>query len=176
MEFPLSSRSRRGGLGRLWQSKRGQTTESCCLANKANYPGISLEGSSVLKRTTTKINSQYVHVYVNRGISFKTSSQDKEALKCCDRAIEVNPSCGEAYNSKGLSLQKFGRNQTALECYDRALELEPQTPLFAVNKAILLNRMGQRQKAIHTFKSAYHLVENLVSNLDMEVKTIVPVC
>jgi tetratricopeptide (TPR) repeat protein len=47
------------------------------------------------------------------------------ALKECDAAIEVDPSCADAHNLRGIVLEELGRPGEAAEAYEKAIGLEP---------------------------------------------------
>ena len=53
----------------------------------------------------------------------------KEATKCYDRSISLNPKQARFWISKGLFLDKIGRHADAQECYKIALELDPNAEI-----------------------------------------------
>ena len=69
----------------------------------------------------------------NKGASLDVLGRKEEALKCFDRAIELNPREEMAWNNKGHLLEDLGRREEASVCLDRAIELNPCLPLRAVN-------------------------------------------
>jgi tetratricopeptide (TPR) repeat protein len=48
-----------------------------------------------------------------------------EALKCFDKALEIDPNYTYAWNSKGLALSNKNDYDQALKCFDKALEIDP---------------------------------------------------
>lgn len=53
--------------------------------------------------------------------------EHKEAVKCYDRALELDPKNAHAWHHKGISLDKLGKDAEALRCYDRELEIDSET-------------------------------------------------
>jgi len=58
-----------------------------------------------------------------------------EALKCADRAIQINPHNDIALFNKAWSLVDLGKPREALECANRALEANPNNVYAWYNKA-----------------------------------------
>jgi len=46
--------------------------------------------------------------------------EDKEAIKCFDEAIKINPNFAGAWHNKGLALRNLGKNEEAVKCFDKA--------------------------------------------------------
>jgi tetratricopeptide (TPR) repeat protein len=48
-----------------------------------------------------------------------------EAIKCYDKAIEINSLYYDVYNSKGLALSLLEKYDEAMKYYDKAVEIDP---------------------------------------------------
>jgi protein O-GlcNAc transferase len=57
----------------------------------------------------------------------------QDALKCYNRAIEVDPGFYEAYANKSNTLKNFGQLQESIECVKKAIELSPDTAWLYTN-------------------------------------------
>ena len=59
----------------------------------------------------------------NKGLALNSLGRYDEAIKCYDKAIEIDPNDADAWNNKGLALNSLGNNDEAKKCYDRSREL-----------------------------------------------------
>jgi tetratricopeptide (TPR) repeat protein len=64
-------------------------------------------------------------VWNNKGYAPANLGEYEEALRCSDKAIELNPNLVHGWNSKGFALNRLGKYKEAIECYDRAIEIGP---------------------------------------------------
>ena len=62
--------------------------------------------------------------WYNKGTKLLIQGNYKEALKCFNKAVEVDPEYDFAWNSKGLIHEKFEEYQNALESFNKALEIQ----------------------------------------------------
>lgn len=49
-----------------------------------------------------------------------------EALKCIDKALEINPNLTDAYNNKGLFYLGLNQYKKSIKFFEKALELDSQ--------------------------------------------------
>ena len=61
---------------------------------------------------------------MKKGAALERLKQDDAALRCYDRAIEVNQRMTLAYLSKAGVCNRLGRYDEAMECYELALQTE----------------------------------------------------
>ena len=59
----------------------------------------------------------------NKGGALYFLGKYDEAIKCYDKAIEIDPNDADVWNNKGLALNSLGNNDEAKKCYDRSREL-----------------------------------------------------
>ena len=50
----------------------------------------------------------------------------EEAIRCFDKALELDPKNAAVWYNKGVSLAGLGRHEEAIRSYDKALELDPK--------------------------------------------------
>ncbi|MDP2937289.1 MAG: serine/threonine-protein kinase [Dehalococcoidia bacterium] len=84
----------------------------------------------------------------NKGVSLHSLGRYDEAIRCYDRALELDPQYAAAWINKGNSLHSLGRYDEAIRCYDRALELDPQYAAASNNKGNSLHSLGRYDEAI----------------------------
>jgi tetratricopeptide (TPR) repeat protein len=65
-----------------------------------------------------------------------------EALKCFDKALEIDPNYTHAWVSKGLAFFNKKDYDQALMCYDKALEIDPNYTHALNNKGYAWNSKG----------------------------------
>jgi len=63
--------------------------------------------------------------WVSRGNTLRSHGRFREALRCYDRAIDIDPSCADAWLEKGRLLQRMGHPDLALRRFERVLEIDP---------------------------------------------------
>ena len=93
----------------------------------------------------------------NKGASLHSLGRNEEAIRCCDKALELDPRDFETWTNKGASLRSLGRNEEAIQCYDKALELDPRHTLAWTNKGASLGSLGRYQEEIRCYDEALEL-------------------
>jgi serine/threonine protein kinase len=95
--------------------------------------------------------------WVNKGSSLNVLGYYKEAIRCFNQALELNPRFTTAWNNKGNSLHNLGRNEEASHCFDQALELDPRDAAAWNNKGTSLHNLGRYEEAIRCYDQALEL-------------------
>jgi len=95
--------------------------------------------------------------WVNKGMSLHNLGRFDEGLKCCDKALEINPKDGSAWNNKGICLHSLGRFDEAARCYDSALEINLQLADPWNNKGLALHSLGRFDEAIKCYDKALEI-------------------
>jgi tetratricopeptide (TPR) repeat protein len=73
--------------------------------------------------------------------------EKEKALKCFNRAIEVDPNFVEAWRFKGMVLSDLQDMAGALRSLDKAIKLEPGVAVYWHEKGRLLQMMGRQKEA-----------------------------
>ena len=61
-----------------------------------------------------------------KALSLASLGRFDDAIKCYDRALELNPDDADTYINKGTVLEKLGYDEEAKTCYNRATQLKFQ--------------------------------------------------
>ena len=80
-----------------------------------------------------------------------------EAIKCCNKALELNAQNADAWFNKGASLAMLGSFVAAIKCYDNALEINPKDWHSWANKGASLNMLGRYEEAKRCCSEALEL-------------------
>ncbi len=84
--------------------------------------------------------------------------QPQQALDVCQKAIDLDPSNGQAHALLGEALTSIGDIDQALEHFDLATQLAPHKPAPWLSLAKAHQRAGQFEKSIETLRTASHAV------------------
>lgn len=61
----------------------------------------------------------------NKGLSLASLKRYDDAIKCYNRAIDIDVKLKEAWYNKGRACALKGDHENAIDCYSRALEIDP---------------------------------------------------
>ena len=86
--------------------------------------------------------------WYDAGVGHQNSGGYKKAIRCYDRALEIDPEYTDAWNNKGIALKGLGRYDEAIRCYDRALEIDPEYTGAWISKGNSLANLGRYDEAI----------------------------
>ena len=64
--------------------------------------------------------------YAVMGIIYRNKGEDRKAIECIEKAIEINPNEAGHYYKKGLYLEGLEEYESAKECYEKAVEINPE--------------------------------------------------
>jgi len=70
------------------------------------------------------VNPLFEVAWNNKGNALARLGKFEDALRCYDRALEIDPGYRGAWVNKGFVLTKLGRFDEAASCADRVLLLE----------------------------------------------------
>lgn len=90
----------------------------------------------------------------NKGIVLNLLNNYDDALKCFDKAINLNPDLERAYKGKGDVLRYMGRLEEAIKCYDKSLDVNSEYYLGFISKGNILADLKKFDKAINCFDKA----------------------
>ena len=76
----------------------------------------------------------------------------KESLKCCEKAIDINPKSDLAFQYQALTLARLGRKDQALESNNIAIELNPNNFEAGIQSTSWLINLGRFEEAYEVCK------------------------
>ena len=83
----------------------------------------------------------------NKGGTLYFLGKYDEAIKCYDKAIEIDPDNSVVWNNKGLALSSLGKYDEAIKCYDKVIEIDPNDADAWNNKGLALSSLGNDDEA-----------------------------
>ncbi len=134
------------------------------LQNDAYYKKLynisekAIKNGVYLRSQTTK--ETIGHIYSAKGSPLSDKEEYDEAIKCYDKAIELDPKYSNAYNNKGWTLFKKEEYDEAIKCYDKAIELDPNCSGAYSNKGLALLKKEEYDEAIECCDKAIELDPN----------------
>ena len=94
----------------------------------------------------------------NKGVSLTALGRHEEAIRCLDKALEIDPRLARVWSNKGKSFHALGRYEEAIRCYDKALEIDPRLAVTWSNKGGSLNILGHPpEDAIRCYDKAIEI-------------------
>ncbi len=81
----------------------------------------------------------------------------KEADRCVQKALQLNPDCQHAYISLGYLLTYRGEKTKALEAIDRGMGIQPKSPFFLAIASFFLGILGEYDKSMAFFEQSNKL-------------------
>jgi serine/threonine protein kinase len=120
----------RGALEPIWESRTGRKFE------------------------TPQIEGRTADFWLDRSYSLSALGRHEEAVRCCDKALAIEPRHAFAWGNKGAALSALGRDEESNACYDKALAIDPQEAGLWSNKGMALNALGRHEESLVCFEKA----------------------
>jgi len=96
--------------------------------------------------------TQEAMTWVRSGHNLRANAAKEEAIRCFDKALEIDPECLLAWVEKGGCLAYLYRYEEALPCFVRALEIDPQDAEAWYGKAEAEDKLGRREAAVNSYR------------------------
>lgn len=98
---------------------------------------------------------EYAHEYYLMGNECITKAHDANAaIRCFDKALNLNPNCVEAWVRKGVTLLDIGEDYDAQVCLNKAVKLSPKSFKARYNRGKCLLKLKYYDEAILDFQQA----------------------
>ena len=98
---------------------------------------------------------EYAHEYYLMGNECITKAHDANAaIRCFDKALNLNPNYVEAWVRKGVTLLDIGEDYDAQVCLNKAVKLSPKSFKARYNRGICLLKLKYYDEAILDFQQA----------------------
>ena len=101
---------------------------------------------------------------LEEGLRYIETKEYHKAIKCFDKAIEIDPKNAAVLNEKGYALLDLKEYEEAIKCFDKAIEIEKRTekrPIYLCNKGLALGRLEKNKEAIECYGKAIEINPNL---------------
>ena len=119
-----------------------------------------LKKNLLLKNLNEKQLLSYAHA--QNAAKYELEEKFGEAIKDCNKAIELNPKCFLAYELKGIALShkdsKIKDYGKAISIFNKSLELAPRPDIYYW-KGMALKNSGKDKEAIESFTKAIDILE-----------------
>jgi tetratricopeptide (TPR) repeat protein len=96
----------------------------------------------------------------------------EEALKACDKSIQLKPDDAELWKLMGNILLELGRYDQALLGFQHVLKLDPRHQDAAYKCGVLLNEMGRLEEAIAHLDLCDQVLPNHAPTLQARARTL----
>jgi serine/threonine protein kinase len=93
----------------------------------------------------------------SKGASLTSLGQYDEAIRCYDKALEIDPRYAAAWGNKGTSLNCLGLYDEAIRCHEKALEIDGLFATAWINKGNSLNSLGRYDEAVRCSEKALEI-------------------
>lgn len=134
------------------------------LSDVWNYMGIIFgyknneERSMECHYNATKLDPFNPFAWYNAGLSCMHFNTFNEALKCFDKAIELDPvNFPNFYYQKGCLLCRMNQLDDSLYCFNKCIELESNVSVYWEAKGQVLKLLGNYLKAIECFNQVVQI-------------------
>ena len=123
------------------------------LSQRAFIHVLQGNGSAAIRLYQQLGEDQFSAVDFNRlGNAYLISNDFDQALRCYDRAIELEPEEPSHHNNKGGALARLQRFDIALEVYEECLQLDPNHATAKEAKQKLLIKLNQSEDVLDELK------------------------
>lgn len=135
----------------------------------ASFQELRRELAAIFQRRTgqdvelPKGTDRTAGFWKNKGISLDELGNHEEAIRCYDKALEIDPRDVNTWSNKGIALALLGRHDEALSCFEKALEIDPESAVAWNNKGNLFARLNRHEAAIACFDTAIRCYQALVA-------------
>jgi len=99
-------------------------------------------------------NSAAWAAWSNLGDAYSRAGRYDEALRCCDKAIELNPNHADAYNNRTVVHMRLGRYDLGLADCERAIELKPNFAEAYNNRGSIHAQANRLAEAVQDYGKA----------------------
>ena len=90
-----------------------------------------------------------------KGLDQQDLGNDKEAVECYEKALEINPMDKEIWIDKGMALSNLKKDEEALQSFNRALKIDPKDEEAWFQKALTLSDLKKYEEAINCYEKYF---------------------
>lgn len=95
--------------------------------------------------------------YFGKGLTLYGQNKHEDAILELRKALELDPSFGDAHLAIGHALQRLGRLPEAVEAIQMAIESNPQEPMYHTSLSTVYRDMGMIPQAEEEMAISFRL-------------------
>ena len=99
-------------------------------------------------------------VYYSWGLTLDTFDKYREAVRCFDKLIQLEPKNWDAHFMKAIAFEHLQDRTMATKSHDKIISLDPYDPSGYYNKGLALQDFNEHSEAIKCFKKVIKLDSN----------------
>ena len=107
----------------------------------------------------------HIDALVNKGAALDLR-RDEEAMRCFDRALEIDFMNPAALTNKAMQLIRLENFEGAVDYSSRALAMDPNNVRALSNKAFALYHLGDEGEALYYFDRALEVIQMMLMHWD----------
>ena len=131
--------------------------EDANAAKKPRKKEISVKKEKMNSPISQKSNQENAIDWNDKGLVFYDQKKYDEAIKCYDKAIELDPKYAYPWNGKGNVFCGQKKYEGAIKCYDKAIELDPKDAYAWNGKGLVFYDQKKYEEAIKCYDKAIEL-------------------
>jgi tetratricopeptide (TPR) repeat protein len=106
---------------------------------------------------TTRKRPDNSRAWSNLGDAYVNASRYDEAIRSCDKALDLEPDFPPAYYFRGQAYAGIGRLSEAIRDYDKAIALKPDFSAVYNSRGFACEKIGRLSEAIRDYDKAIAL-------------------
>lgn len=102
-------------------------------------------------------NKSQAATWLDSGLQLSNLGNTREALKCYDKAIEIDPLYDTAWFNKGTTLMKMNDVNGAIKCFSKAVEIYPKDADYYINMGMAYGAIKDYKHELDAYQKALKL-------------------
>ena len=146
-------------------------------SNKVYTEALKLREQAVFKQIEKKASidilggSNTSYYWIQKGDGYFSLGNTELALKCYEKAIDLDPNSALAWNNKGRVLYDIDEREEAIEFFDQAIKIDPLYAEAWRNRGEALHHLGNDDEALESYRRANEIDHSIEIPLGLELIT-----